>query len=211
MTSQPPHQPSLRWGGRKQAAGARYLLQVSGSQTASLSLRVHDLDRNRVILQWNSAIGQRLLASPAAPVGARRNGFFPLTKRGVKRLTLVAMSIRMVLDAPGRRRERRRQKPGLHRYVADMLRERAGEHLLAEDIVASVLARLPATDPALVERCLGELVDHGKIQRIAIDAATIFYDADTRAHLHVYDPDSRTLTDAPTQGVIVTTGEQHSG
>ncbi len=100
------------------------------------------------------------------------------------------------LDACGRR------LPGPHLLVAKTLFERKGEHFSESDVVCLMSLECPSMRTSLVHTCLDELTAWNVIQRIVIDSENIFYDVDMRPHLHIFDPATRSLRDAPPTGVL---------
>ena len=55
---------------------------------------------------------------------------------------------------------------------------------------------------SLIHACLDDLTTWKVIQRIVIDDENVFYDVDMRPHLHIFDPVTRSLVDAPRAGVV---------
>lgn len=101
-----------------------------------------------------------------------------------------------------RLQETGRHLPGPHMLVAETLFARRGEHFSESDVICLVSLECPSMRLSLIHGCLEELTAWKVIQRIVIDASNIFYDVDMRPHLHLYDPVTRTLSDAPRTGVV---------
>lgn len=95
-----------------------------------------------------------------------------------------------------------RHLPGPHLKVAKTLFERRGEHFSESDVVCLMSLECPSMRTSLVHTCLDELTAWNVIQRIVIDSENVFYDVDMRPHLHIFDPASRSLYDAPETGVL---------
>ena len=175
---------------------------------------VYDLRRNAVVVTWRGELARRLLASDIVrrrPEGAA--GMGPCDKRFVEELTLAATRIQMERhDEPERRREstmlRRRiaalglRLPAPHSRIADIMYQRPGQHLSNEDLICLAQLAFPCIDAEQVVSLLDELVRWRLVQRIEVDAGNVFYDIDTRPHLHVFCPRSRELHDAPGNGVV---------
>jgi hypothetical protein len=189
-----------------------YLLRVCSPRSEDVTLRLYDLRRDTVFLTWRGAVAKQLLRSKAAPCDCPgTSGFFPLSKADVKRLTLAAAAISLsrdghssgdtgaVHDGGG---SARRQRPGLHVYVSEAILAQPGYHPALDDVVHVLLCRFPTLDRGQVEACLEDLVQWRIVQRVTVDAEHVFFDADTKPHLHVFDPATRTLHDAPREGVL---------
>ncbi len=95
-----------------------------------------------------------------------------------------------------------RRLPGPHLVVAKTLFERQGEHFSESDIVCLMSLECPSMRTSLVHNCLDDLTEWSVIQRIVIDVDNVFYDIDMSPHLHIFDPATRRLTDAPSAGVL---------
>ena len=95
-----------------------------------------------------------------------------------------------------------RRLPLPHYRVARLLFSYPGEHLSLEDVTCLLLLESAFLSRHSVRLWLDELVPWRVIQRIEIDARNTGYDIDTRPHLHVYYPKTRSLHDAPADGVL---------
>ena len=95
-----------------------------------------------------------------------------------------------------------RHLPGSHLLVAKTLFARRGEHFSEADVVCLLSLECPSMRTSLIHTCLDELTAWKVIQRIVIDEENVFYDVDLRPHLHIFDPATRRLSDAPRKGVV---------
>jgi len=86
--------------------------------------------------------------------------------------------------------------------VARLLFAHPGHHFNRFEICCLLELEQVPVHQRRVDRWLEELVGLGLIQRIEVSADRVFYDIDTRPHLHVYYPGSGELRDAGSEGVI---------
>ncbi|MCC7081135.1 MAG: transcriptional repressor [Burkholderiales bacterium] len=77
-------------------------------------------------------------------------------------------------------------------------------HLSADQVLAAVNGRRPATSKATVYNTLNLFRDRGLIREVIANPNKIFYDANTLPHYHFYDVDTGELTDIDAQSVQVT-------
>ena len=198
---------------------SRYRLQIEPDEPAIL---VYDADLKRTLFEWTGLIARDLLRSSAL-VSARTGSAVPVGKAFVRSLTLAATAARINLDQgrsdskersdlqvrklPDRRLERRLggrelSLSGSHLCIARILFERRGEHLSEDDVTCLALLGCPSVKLETVRSCLADLTRWRILQRVVVDEDNIFYDTETRPHLHVFDPVRRRLDDAPQRGVV---------
>ncbi len=193
----------------------RYLVHVSGRATAMPAVRVYDRARKQVVLRWHGQVARRLLDSKALPLKGLSNGSHDCDKAQLQTLALAAASIQMERERhtiPGRPGLRRvdgldekdfRMATTLHHAVLALLFDHAQRHLAAEEVVFLMLIRCPSITACRIEQVLDDLVRWSMIQRITVDADSVYYDTDMREHLHVFDARTRELRDAPASGVLL--------
>jgi Fur family iron response transcriptional regulator len=78
------------------------------------------------------------------------------------------------------------------------------EHLSADQVLAIVNERHPATSRATVYNTLNLFVEKKLIREVIVDPSRVFYDANTQPHYHVYDVESGRLTDIDASAIEVT-------
>lgn len=121
-----------------------------------------------------------------------------LDKHRVRELAVVGAAAQQSIDSERRGR------------VEQIIQSRRGEHLSEDELVALCLSECPGLADDAVIRQLRTLADTGAVQRIVVDDDAVFYDADTSDHLHVYDPVTKTLHDAPQAGIVFARPAAHS-
>lgn len=77
-------------------------------------------------------------------------------------------------------------------------------HLSADQVLALVNGRRPATSKATVYNTLNLLRDRGLVREVIANPNKVFYDPNTMPHYHFYDVDSGELTDIDARSVEVT-------
>ncbi len=185
----------LEWRG----ALARHLLQ-SGA-LPDTALRSADYACNK------SLIRHLTLTCAAAKLALNRIAALePVDDRRPSRPRLRSVNAAQGLSPTDRLIERlevcRRRLPGPHLLVAKTLFKRQGEHFSESEVVCLMALEYPSMRTSLVNTCLDELTAWDVIQRIVIDDENVFYDIDMRPHLHIFDPATRSLRDAPQSGVL---------
>jgi len=70
-----------------------------------------------------------------------------------------------------------------------------GEHLSADQILASVNNRHSETSKATVYNTLNLFLEKKLIREVIVDPHKVFYDPNTNAHHHIYNLDTGELTD----------------
>ena len=70
-----------------------------------------------------------------------------------------------------------------------------GEHLSADQILATVNNRHSETSKATVYNTLNLFLEKKLIREVIVDPHKVFYDPNTDAHHHIYNVDSGELTD----------------
>ena len=191
----------------KPCRDVRYEISVLDGRYGLFAVRIFDLEQQRDLVTWQGEVARYLLASGALPFGYASR--FRTNKSTVWHLVLVAAAVTAneELETPPLLAERLErlglELTGAETRLARLLFEYPGQHLSEDDIICLCSLRYPATGhcvPELLER----LANAGVIQKIAIDRDTVFFDLDTRPHVHVFDRRTRQLFDAPAEGVIQT-------
>lgn len=77
-------------------------------------------------------------------------------------------------------------------------------HLSADQVLAAVNGRGPATSKATVYNTLKLFRDRGLIREVIANPNKVFYDPNTAPHYHFYDVDSGELTDIDARSVELT-------
>ena len=189
------------------SADVRYEVSVLDGRYGLFAVRIFDLEQQQELVTWQGDVARYLLATGALPNG--NTSRFRANKSTVWHLVLVAaaFSTNEELETPPLLAERLEQLgvalTGAETRLARLLFEYPEQHLSRDDVICLCSLRYPGTShcvPELLER----LVNVGIVQRIVIDQDTVFFDLDTRPHVHVYDRRSGQLFDAPTEGVIQT-------
>ncbi len=185
----------------------RYEISVLDGRFGLFAVRIFDLEQQQDLVTWQGAVARYLLTSGALPDGNASR--FGASKSTVWHLVLAAaaFSANARLASPpmlAERLERLGTKlTGSEARLARLLFEYPGQHLSRDDVICLCSLRYPGTGhcvPALLERLAGA----GVVQKIEIDRDNVFFDLDTRPHVHVFDRSTLQLFDAPTQGVIQT-------
>jgi Fur family iron response transcriptional regulator len=86
--------------------------------------------------------------------------------------------------------------------IARALFSRTG-HLSADQVLAAVNGRRPATSKATVYNTLNLFRDRGLIREVIANPNKVFYDPNTAPHHHFYDVDTGELTDIDARTVEV--------
>lgn len=88
------------------------------------------------------------------------------------------------------------------KYVARLLFSHPGQHFSTADVCCLLAMQgLPVANRD-VGGWLDELASRGITQRIDVSADSVFYDTDTRPHVHIYNHETGELRDATVHGVI---------
>lgn len=199
-----------------------YRIQQIGRRSGGPAIRVIDPLRGEVLFAWHGATARHILVSGALPCPGALDAVFPCDKSFVQRLTLIAASVNLPPDAKATRtatgdagasrvgsgrydRLRRLDVVPtlLHRRLTDFLFSHPGTHFSEHEIACAMLMDCPAVDPERVKSHLDDLIRAELVQRIAVTENDVFYDIDVDDHLHVFCPRTRTLEDAPSDGVVV--------
>ena len=208
VSSQPGSEPDtpLR-------APSRYRLYVSDQPGLLAQIRVYDRSLRRVFLKWQGELARRMLDSEALADMHLSNGCHDCDKALVRSLVLAAAKLSLLPASGGRsedlaRRLRHlgRPVPLLTRKVAALLFQHPGHHFEESEIVCALTSDNLICHAGAIQRALDELVQWDVIQRIEVDEINVFYDIDTRPHVHVFDAGTRVLSDVPASGVLKVVG-----
>ncbi|MEM9058099.1 MAG: hypothetical protein AAGD86_11515 [Pseudomonadota bacterium] len=190
--------------------GPRYALYTDRSAEGA-SLRIVDRTDGSLFMQWHGDLAEALLNHPdlALPSGPR--GCKACSKAAVWDIALAAAGISVALGEPqaplpgllaGRLEKRSISLPRQHEQVAATVFCHPDAHLSLADVYCLMTLNNPAVRETAVHECLEDLVSWSLLQRIEVDNEHVFYDTDMQPHLHLFDPESGNLTDAPANGVL---------
>lgn len=203
--------PSQRGSEPDAALGAasRYRLYVSDQPGLPAQIRVYDRALGRVLLKWQGELARRMLDSDGFLDRRLPNGCHDRDKALVRRLVLAAAKLSLLPARNGRSDELERRLrhlgrpiPLLNRKVAAFLYQHPGQHFEESEIVCTLTSDDLFCQAGPIHRALEELVQWDVIQRIKVDEDNVFYDIDTRPHVHVFDARTRALSDVPASGVL---------
>ena len=187
----------------------RYQLYVSDQPGDTASIRVYDGMLKRVLLTWQGAVAREMLDSAMLPFCIRATSCHGCDKALIQKLTLAATAISLALDlgeeAEGLRRRLEkldRRLSAFHHHIASLLFAHPGKHFAHDEIVCLLTLQNPCICRDRIEAHINDLVDWQVVQRIAVDRDRKFYDVNTEPHLHVFNPRSGELHDAPDNGVL---------
>ena len=199
------------------SAGRRYSLSAHAGEVTVDDLTIDDGPAGRIVLSWRGEVARRLVAKNALARKAAKCGPISISKQAAKRLALQAAAIGyedgeldvaadselLVADRLWQRlRDLGIRIPRVHSHVAIALFRYPGEHLSAADALCLAQLTFPNLDAVRLNGCLDDLADWGVVQRISV-GVDVFYDLETAPHLHLFNTQTRELTDAPTSGVIM--------
>lgn len=162
-----------------------YQIKIHQLPNGRCALRVARQGASACLLSWNGETARRLIA------WAELNDGQQVSKHRVRELA--------VAGAAAGRSEGVISQCAVEKTVKD----RRGLHLSEDELVEICLSEYPGLTAESIRKTLLELTRQQKIQRIPVEEHLVFYDADTTAHLHLFDPTSRRLFDAPENGVLV--------
>lgn len=77
------------------------------------------------------------------------------------------------------------------------------QHLSADQLMQRVNLGSDRVSKATIYNTLALFASRGLVREVIVDRAKVFYDSNTSHHHHVYDADTRTLTDVETDQVEV--------
>ncbi len=198
-------------------ATARYRVIVSNSAECGVTVRVHDVKRRRIVGSWRGEQAQRLIESDVLGCDCLSCPVKECDKRCVRELMLVAAGIQMELEQrrlsdtmtdrlTHRLGELEVRLPPFHERIAVLLFGEPGQHLSDSDVHCLTHFRYPFIDDEKTATVLDDLVRWRVLQRIDAGENGVFYDTETRPHLHVYCTRSGELRDAPASGVLQVVG-----
>jgi len=197
----------------------RYRIELWSKSGHDRGLVVTDCQSGWRIFDWQGPVVHRLFEDGIVPRPAPGPIVLYRDKAFVQHLALAAASTRIALyraAIPERTGIARRPQPALeltnplrarltalgvapgaaHRRIARLLFEYPGHHF-SQDEVAEIPVRR-----SNVNRWLDDLASWRVLQRIEAAPGRVFYDVDTRPHLHIFDETTGELRDAEVEGVI---------
>ena len=187
----------------------RYRFRLDVSQAEGCISVIDRWDRS-LFLQWRGELASQLIRlGHLASITAGRPPRY-CSKNEVRHLALAAASISFALSQHREPGPSDCAQTGIgrsltlqHRKITDTLRHRRPHHFSHDELLCLLSMEHPGMDIAQLETRLAELVEWGQVQRIEVSPERIFYDIDTRPHLHVFDRRTGTLKDAPAVGCLV--------
>jgi len=219
-------------GSGKETANFHTRYRITVARERPVRITATDRQTGTRICGWCGAVAVQLLDCGILSSTCGTVESFEVDKAFLQHLALEAASAQMVLDRQARapasatrqrvasagapksmseerwsRLEARLRRlnatlSGPLKHVARLLFSYPGQHLSIAD-VCSLLAMqgLPVSNRE-AGTWLDELAARGITQRIEVSAVHVFYDIDTRPHVHIYDHETGKLRDATVQGVI---------
>lgn len=85
--------------------------------------------------------------------------------------------------------------------AAIMLEEK--QHLSADQVLTRLADVEAAVSKATVYNTLGLFAERGLVREVVVDSTKVFYDSNTTEHHHFYNVDDGTLTDFPSDAVVI--------
>ncbi len=79
----------------------------------------------------------------------------------------------------------------------------AKQHLSADQVLTRLADAEAAVSKATVYNTLGLFTERGLVRAVAVDSKKVFYDSNTTEHHHFYNVDDGTLTDFPSDAVVI--------
>lgn len=202
-------------GSRAAADTRRYRMRVSNSMSDAPSVQIEDRKLGKTALEWRGPAARKLIDTLPDTSG---DGIYPVHKSLMLKLALLGAAAAMQqreTNADGSRRdlvdaqlalaarldELRIDIPAELRCVATQMFRYPGRHLCEDDVVGITTLCQPLMEEQRIRMVLDKLVADGVVQRIGVNGMS-FYDLDTTPHLHVFDPSTKELVDAPETGVL---------
>lgn len=218
--------PSPNQNPDPKSAISRFTITVSRARRARVEVR--DRQNDRTLFEWSGSIASHLIESGALPPQTAPVDTHFGDKGFVQHLSLLAASAELASPDPaeaaaeGRGREQRSTRPARMRWsrlsarlrrlgaslgrddmtVAKLLFSKPGQHFSTDDVSCLLELRDRPLPSDRVKSALDRLTALAVIQRIDVAPGRIFYDIDTRPHLHLYDETTGELHDAEVDGVI---------
>ena len=185
----------------------RYQLSVLDGGCGVASVRIYDRIRCLDIAVWTGEAARRIMAAGILPAELHRSGRYLAGKSFIWHLMLASAAVTADLandyskPLDERLAELGIELRGAKARVAVTLFDYPGQHLSRSEVQCLIGLGCPAAATRVPEY-LDELVALRVISEIVVDEDNIFYDIDTRPHLHIFDPIRRELLDAPADGVV---------
>ena len=205
--------------GRPESCCGRYRVNIEIRSGHAPEIGVTDRSSGRVILGWRGRVARKLLDMESLRREAGDRSGFDCDKHLVQRLAIAGAAASRKFDVEPDSPEPAQRQPApraddapdsqaasrwssLHGIVTGLLQEFPKQHLAEEDIVCLMQFRLPCISRRQVREALSDLADWNHVQRIRVPTGALHYDLDTTPHLHVFDPKTQQLHDAPQSGVL---------
>lgn len=195
----------------------RYQLFVSNQPGDAVAIRVYDSMLKRIIVKWQGEVARQLLESEVLPCDGKAFGCRRCDKALIRKLTLTAAAIVAAIDTEQSADRLRRRMHDLdigltpfHSHIARLLFAYPERHFAHEEVICLLTLQNPSVNQKRIANHLDDLVRWHVIQRIDVGRAHVFYDTNTRPHLHVYCPQAHELHDAPDEGVLRVAGRRLS-
>lgn len=218
-----PSSTARTYAGRR---SSRFAITVSLARRARIE--VQDRLSNQTLFDWSGSIASHLIESGALPPQTSPVDTHYGDKGFVQHLSLLAASAELAGQEPAetvpasRRRDPHAARPARIRWsrlsarlrrlgaslgrddmaVAKLLFSKPGQHFSTDDVACLLQLRDRPLPSHRIDAALDRLTALEVIQRIDVAPGRVFYDIDTRPHLHLYDEKTGELYDAEVDGVI---------
>jgi len=187
----------------------RYQVYITDHPGDIAAVRVYDSLLKRILLTWRGVVAREIIDSGMLPFCVRAVGCHGCDKGMIQKLTLTATAISIALDQGEKPDELRRRLaqldrrlPAFHQHIARLLFANPGKHFAHEEIVCLLTLQNPCACRERIDTHLDDLVAWEVVQKVVVGGDRVFYDINTEPHLHVFDPVSGELADAPSAGVL---------
>lgn len=186
----------------------RYSIVTSGPTGFDGSMEIVDRHTGQTLFDWSGPGMVELRSRHPVLKACSTNRELRCSKAFVRRLALSKTAIDLARSKPVANRGAEPSSVRVCRpdpacgYLALLLRSRPGVHYTLDDVCSLLALKGHCPEARSVLALLEKLCRQGQLQRIAAAPGRVFYDCDTRPHLHIYDPDRNELCDAPATGVI---------
>lgn len=200
----------------------RYHIILTSQIGPTMSIQVLDRVSDSILIEWNGIVVLHLFESGVLPIGILSNGYHACDKSFVWHLILAGTAVKIGLDQNGTRNvgiSGRSQSPcselltqrlnnhgqhlsELHMLIAKVIFAHPDNHFCEIDILCLLLLEYTSFEEVSITSQLEDLALWNLVQRIEVDIDNVFFDINTTPHLHIFDPNTRLLRDAPQTGVI---------
>lgn len=184
----------------------RYRVRMFKSAAGEWSLVAIDTCSDREVLSWvGFRLGRLLEAHPTLWAATERRALY-CSKAYIRRLAMDKAALDMAMEPeqrPATDRLTVATSPDRdERVLLRLLKSHCGQHYTADDVLCLLTLNGYRLTEARASRLLAALAAKGELQEIRLSDGRVFFDCDTRPHLHIFDPVRNELFDAPESGVI---------